>query len=64
MLQPPMTVKSAAPGLILLAILVVFIPLLVRAILFYSVGNLLLAGVVVLGASFVVLRPATSSAIS
>ena len=52
MLRPAMTVKSAAPGLILLAILVVFIPLLVRAAIFNAVSNLLRAGCVVLVLSF------------
>ena len=51
MLQPPMTAKSALPGIALLIMLLVCTGLIARAILFHPVGGMLLGMYIILAAA-------------
>jgi len=53
MLNPPMTVRSAVPGLVLLVALLVCTILVARAALFHQVSHLMQAGYGVLVAGFI-----------
>jgi len=53
MLHPPLTAKTSAPGIVLLALLIGCTILIVRADFFHHVGSLLLVAHVVLAAAFV-----------
>jgi hypothetical protein len=53
MLHRPMTLRSAAPGSILLAVLLICTILVARAAFLYHVSHLMLAGYIILAAGFI-----------
>ena len=53
MVHPPMTAKSALPGVVLMVILVGCAALIARAVILHPVGKLLTVGYVVMGLAFV-----------
>ena len=52
MVHPPMTAKSALPGVVLMVILVGCAALIARAVIFHSVGQLLTTGYIVMALAF------------